>query len=73
MQDVDISHTQDSYKELQDKLKTSQKRARGLLDIVLDTLDAKDIDTLCSRVLKLLTQTMDATATLCYIHTHDGF
>lgn len=56
-----------------DDLRRANKRLAGALRIVLDTLDSSDVETLFSRVLEEITQTMDADATIVYLAESDGF
>ena len=59
-------------RDFEDLLRAN-KRLAGALRIVLDTLDSRDVETLFSRVLEEITQTMDADATIVYLAESDGF
>ncbi|WP_322151942.1 SpoIIE family protein phosphatase [Paratractidigestivibacter sp.] len=53
-------------------LKRANRRLSGAFNIVLDTLDAKDVGELFGRTLKSLYQTMEADATVVYLAGSDG-
>ncbi|WP_207302717.1 GAF domain-containing SpoIIE family protein phosphatase [Olsenella sp. Marseille-P4559] len=59
-------------RDLED-LRRANNRLAGALRIVLDTLDSRDVQTLFSRVLEEITQTMEAEATIVYLAESDGF
>lgn len=57
-----------NYNHVLGELGRANKRLAGTLQIVLRSLDAKDTNTLLARVLALISETMDATSSLCYLH-----
>ena len=57
-----------NYNHVLGELGRANKRLAGTLQIVLGSLDAKDTNTLLARVLSLISETMDATSSLCYLH-----
>lgn len=57
-----------NYNHVLGELGRANKRLAGTLQIVLRSLDAKDTNTLLARVLSLISETMDATSSLCYLH-----
>ena len=57
-----------NYNHVLGELGRANKRLAGTLQIVLGSLDAKDTNTLLARVLALISETMDATSSLCYLH-----
>ena len=54
-------------------LRRANHRLSGTLNIVLDTIDADDFQTLFGRVLEEITDTMEADGTLVYLSETDGF
>lgn len=62
-----------NYTQLTEELSRANRRLSGTLKIVLGVLDTQDIDSLCARVLDLLSDTMEADGCLCYIKQGDGF
>ncbi len=55
------------------ELRQANHRLSGTLRIVLDTLDTEDLGTLFDTVLEELRDTMDATGSLLYIASQDGY
>ena len=62
----------ETERALQD-LRRANHRLSGTLNIVLDTIDADDLQALFGRVLEELTETMEADGTLVYLSEADGF
>ena len=62
----------ETERALQD-LRRANHRLSGTLNIVLDTIDADDLQGLFGRVLEELTETMEADGTLVYLSEADGF
>lgn len=58
---------------LVDELSRANRRLSGTLRIVLETLDSTDVGMLFDRVLKEISETLDAWATLAYVAENDGF
>lgn len=56
-----------------DDLRRANHRLSGTLNIVLDTIDADDLQRLFGRVLEEITDTMEADGTLVYLSEADGF
>ena len=56
-----------------DDLRRANHRLSGTLRIVLDTIDADDLQALFGRVLEEITETMEADGTLVYLAEADGF
>ena len=56
-----------------EELQFSNHRLSGMLGIVLHTLDSEDVVQLFDRVVKEVTDTMQATGTLVYLAEKDGF
>ena len=56
-----------------DDLRRANHRLAGTLNIVLDTIDADDLQALFGRVLEEITETMEADGTLVYLSEADGF
>ena len=54
-------------------LRRANHRLSGTLNIVLDTIDADDLQALFGRVLEEITDTMEADGTLVYLSESDGF
>ena len=54
-------------------LRRANHRLSGTLNIVLDTIDADDLQALFGRVLEEITETMEADGTLVYLSEADGF
>lgn len=54
-------------------LRRANHRLSGTLNIVLDTIDADDLQALFGRVLEEITETMEADGTLVYLSESDGF
>ena len=54
-------------------LRRANHRLSGTLNIVLDTIDADDLQALFGRVLEEITDTMEADGTLVYLSEADGF
>ena len=56
-----------------DDLRRANHRLSGTLNIVLDTIDADDLQALFGRVLEEITETMEADGTIVYLAEADGF
>jgi sigma-B regulation protein RsbU (phosphoserine phosphatase) len=56
-----------------DELRHANHQLSGALNIVLDTLDSRDVSTLFSRVIDEITSTMEADATILYLAESDGY
>ena len=61
------------HDRLVQELSRANHRLSGTLSIVLETLDSRDVQTLFSRVLEEITDTMDATGTVFYVAEADGY
>lgn len=61
------------YDRTLDDLRRANHRLSGALNIVLDTLDSNDVDTLFGRVLEEITDTMESDGTIVYLAEADGF
>ncbi len=70
--DADIAHEREQERVVED-LKRANRRLSGAFNIVLDTLDAKDVGELFGRTLKSLYQTLEADGTVVYLAGDDGF
>ena len=70
--DEDALPGRETERALQD-LRRANHRLSGTLNIVLDTIDADDLQALFGRVLEELTETMEADGTIVYLSESDGF
>lgn len=70
--DADIAQGRERERVVED-LKRANRRLSGAFNIVLDTLDAKDVGELFGRTLKSLYQTLEADGTVVYLAGDDGF
>lgn len=69
---VDEVAGRETERALED-LRRANHRLSGTLNIVLDTIDADDLQALFGRVLEEITETMEADGTLVYLSEADGF
>ncbi len=65
--------SREEHQRVVDELQRANRRLSGTLGIVLGTLDSADVGTLFSRVLEMLTETVEATGTVVYLAEQDGF
>lgn len=70
--DADMAQGRERERVVED-LKRANRRLSGAFNIVLDTLDAKDVGELFGRTLKSLYQTLEADGTVVYLAGDDGF
>lgn len=70
--DADMAQGRERERVVED-LKRANRRLSGAFNIVLDTLDAKDVGELFGRTLKSLYQTLEADGTVVYLAGGDGF
>ncbi len=70
--DGEIAHGRE-HDRVVDDLRRANRRLSGAFNIVLDTLDARDVGELFSRTLTSLYQTMEADGTIVYLAGDDGF
>lgn len=61
------------HDRLVEELSLANRRLSGTLRIVLDTIDAENLDILFSEVLELISDTLDASGVLIYLAQTDGF
>lgn len=69
----DLWVSREEHQRVVNELQRANRRLSGTLQIVLGTLDSADVSTLFSRVLELITETIDAGGTLVYLAMQDGF
>lgn len=69
---VDAASVRERDRTLED-LRRANRRLSGAMNIVLDTLDAKDVGELFGRTLESLYKTMEADGTVVYLSGNDGF
>ena len=70
--DAQIASLRDQERVVED-LKRANRRLSGAFNIVLDTLDARDVGELFGRTLESLYQTLEADGTVVYLAEADGF